>query len=119
MTTEVTSILDDIETKYPNKTKEIFMSNDTHANILFNVLIRKYGHFPKDYKIVRFDGTSIASEAVIPISTVAQQIDVMAKDAMELLVMQMDERKKRKPVPLKSPIHKVVAPEVIRQETTG
>lgn len=115
----VTKSLEEIEAKYPDMTKGIFMSNDTHANILLNILLRKYGKLPKEYKIVGFDGTSISSEAVIPISTVAQQIDVMAKEAMALLVMQMEERKKRRPTPLKEPIHKVVPPVAIKRETTG
>ena len=38
---------------------------------------------------------------------------------MELLVMQMNERKKRKPVPLTEPIHKIVTPVLIRRATTG
>ena len=110
--------INDIEKKYKGKTKGIFMSNDTYANILLNVLIRKHGRLPKDIKIVGFDNSSISSDAVIPISTIAQQIDVMAQTAMELLVKQMDERKKRRPVPLKAPIHKTVPPLAIIRETT-
>lgn len=111
--------INDIEKKYKGKTKGIFMSNDTYANILLNVLIRKHGRLPKDIKIVGFDNSSISSDAVIPISTIAQQIDVMAQTAMELLVKQMDERKKRRPVPLKAPIHKTVPPLAIIRETTS
>ena len=111
--------INDIEKKYKGKTKGIFMSNDTYANILLNVLIRKHGRLPKDIKIVGFDNSSISSDAVIPISTIAQQIDVMAQTAMELLVKQMDERKKRRPVPLKAPIHKTVPPLAIIRETTN
>ena len=118
-TDEVTKTINDIEKKYAGKTKGIFMSNDTYANILLNVLIRKHGRLPKDIKIVGFDNSSISSDAVIPISTIAQQIDVMAQTAMELLVKQMDERKKRRPVPLKAPIHKTVPPLAIIRETTS
>jgi LacI family sucrose operon transcriptional repressor len=73
---------------------------------------------PDEYKIVGFDNSSISSEAIIPISTVGQQIDVIANEAMQLLVMQMNERKKRVPHILKEPIHKVVTPELIRRKTT-
>ena len=38
---------------------------------------------------------------------------------MKLLSSLMEERKKRKPVPLKAPIHRVVTPILIRRETTG
>ena len=37
---------------------------------------------------------------------------------MKLLVMQMDERKKRRPTPLKKPIHKIVTPVLIQRQTT-
>ena len=94
------------------------MSNDTHANILLNLLIRKYGTFPEDYRLVGFDNSPISSEAIIPTSTVGQQIDKLAQEAMELLVMQMNERKKRKPVPLAEPIHRIVTPVVICRDTT-
>ena len=115
---KLTQLVDEIEAKYPNQKKGIFISNDTHANILLNILIRKYGTLPDNYCIVGFDNSPICTEAVIPISTVGQQSDVIADEAMKLLVMQMNERKKRKPVPLKKPIHKIVTPILIRRETT-
>ena len=57
-------------------------------------------------------------EAVIPISTVGQQVDKIAHEAVSLLVQQMNEHKKRKPVPLKEPVHKIITPILIRRETT-
>ena len=115
---KLTQLVDEIEAKYPDQKKGIFISNDTHANILLNILIRKYGTLPDNYSIVGFDNSPICNEAVIPISTVGQQSESIADEAMKLLVMQMNERKKRKPVPLKEPIHKIVTPILIRRETT-
>ncbi len=111
-------VLEEIEQTYPRKRKGIFLSNDTLANIFLNLLIKKYGTLPDDFRIVGFDGSPVSAEAIIPISTVGQQIDKIAFTAMELLVMQMNERKKRKPIPLEAPIHKVMAPILIRRETT-
>lgn len=107
-----------IEKKYPNMRKGIFMANDTHANILINLLMREYGAFPDEYRIVGFDDSPIASEAIIPISTVGQQIDKIAYEAMNLLVTQMNERKKRRPVPPSEIFHKKITPILIRRETT-
>lgn len=107
-----------MEENYQGKKKGIFVSNDTHANILLNLLIRKYGRLPEKYQIVGFDDSPIASSAIIPISTVGQQIGKIAYQAMELLVMQMNERKKRKPVPLTEPIHQIVTPVLKRRSTT-
>lgn len=57
--------------------------------------MREYGHFPDEYRILGYDDSPIASEAIIPISTVGQQIKKIAFEAMELLVTQMNERKKK------------------------
>lgn len=111
-------VLDEIEKTYPELKKGIFISSDTHANIFLNLLIQRYGTLPSDYYLVGFDDSPISAEAVIPISTVGQHIDQIAYEAVKLLVEQMDERKKRRPVPLAGPIHKVITPYLIRRETT-
>lgn len=61
------------------------MPNDTHANVLLNILFQKYGELPDTYQIVGFDNSPISREAVIPISTVGQQIPVIANEAMSIL----------------------------------
>lgn len=114
----ISKLFDEIEKKYSGKTAGIFMPNDTHANILLNIIFKRYGKLPEKYKIIGFDDSPISKEAVIPISTIGQQIDVMADEAMKLLVRQMNERKKRRPEPLKEPVHKVVTPVLVRRETS-
>ena len=111
-------ILDELDNLYPNQKKGLFISSDTHANVFLNLLMRKYGKLPDDYLIIGFDDSPISTEAVIPISTIGQQIDKIAYETVSLLVEQMDERKKRKPRPLKEPVHKVVTPILLRRETT-
>lgn len=98
--------------------KGVFLANDTYANIFLNLVVRKYGALPPHYRIVGFDDSPIASEAVFPITTVGQQIDVMVQNAMELLILQMDEMKKRVPKPLETPIHRQITPVLIRRDTT-
>ena len=97
-------IFDNIEQKYAGQKKGIFLSNDDHANILLNLLIRKYHTLPDDYELIGFDGAPISEQAIYPISTVGQQIDQIADEAVSLLVSQMQERKKRHPVPLAEPV---------------
>ncbi len=116
--TTLNHVLHDIEEKYPAKRKGFFMATDTHANILLNLLVRRYGKLPADYCIIGFDNSPIANEAVIPITTVGQQIAFMANTAMDLLVQQMDERKKRQPIPWSAPVHKSIPPQLILRETT-
>ena len=75
--------------------KGIFFANDTYANIFLNLIIQKYGHLPEQYRLVGFDNSPIANEAIVPITTIGQQIDKIAETALELLVSQMDEMKKK------------------------
>lgn len=110
-------VVDYLNQKYPVRKKGIFMPNDTHANVLLNVLVRKYGTLPPDYCIIGFDNSPISREAIIPTSTVGQQIETIAASAMELLVSRMNEQKKRKPSPLSEPIHRVIPPVLIPRET--
>lgn len=114
----IMKLIKELETRYPDQKKGIFMPNDTHANVLLNLLFQKYGKLPEIWQIVGFDDSPISREAVIPTSTVGQQIPVIAGEAMEILSAQMNERKKRRPEPLET-VHKVVPPILIRRETTA
>lgn len=107
-----------LEKNYPDKNVGIFMPNDTHADILLNIIFRKYGRLPKKYCIIGFDNSPISREAIIPISTIGQQVGAMAEAAIELLTMQINERRKRKPTQIAEPIHKIITPILIKRETT-
>ena len=107
-----------LKEKYPNQKKGLFMANDTHANNMLNIIFREYGTLPDEYRIIGFDDSPIAEQTIIPISTIGQQINKIAYEAMELLVSQMNERKKRRPKPQTEIIHKNVTPILIRRETT-
>ncbi len=107
-----------IDQTYAGRRKGIFISNDTHANIFLNLLFRKFHKLPEDYYLIGFDNSPISREAVCSISTVDQQIDKIAFEAVSLLVDQMNERKKRKPVLLTEPVHKIIDSVLIRRETT-
>lgn len=115
---QIQNVFEYIEKKYPTQKKGIFMANDTHANIFLNSIMRKYGLFPDNYRLIGFDDSPIASEAIIPISTIGQQIDKIAYEAMKLLSDQMNELKKRRPNPQTEIIHKQVTPILIRRDTT-
>lgn len=110
-------ILDLIENRYPEKKKGIFFSNDTAANEFLNLLIRRRKTMPPDYKIVGFDGAPVSESAVYPISTIDQQIGLIADEAMKLLISQIDEKKKRKPE-FTEPVHRIITPVLVRRETT-
>jgi len=114
----LSSIFDRIEKKYPGKRKGIFLANDTYANIFLNQVILKHGKLPDDYRIIGFDNSPISKEAIIPISTIGQQIDKIAWTAMDILVDQMNDRKKRRPKYSTEIIHKQITPILVRRSTT-
>lgn len=114
----MSEIFEYLNQTYPGQKKGLFMANDTHANNMLNIIFRKYGALPPEYRIIGFDDSPIASQAIIPTSTIGQQIDKLAYEAMELLVMLMDERKKRRPKPQMELIHKNITPILVRRETT-
>lgn len=104
--------------KYPDQKKGLFISNDTHANSMLNIIFREYGTLPDTYRIIGFDDSPVCSQSVLPLSTIGQQIDKIAHEAVSLLVTLMDERKKRRPQPQPQLIHKNITPVLIRRETT-
>lgn len=116
--TPLQEVFDEIEEKYVGKKKGLFICNDNLANTYLNLLIRKYHTLPSDYELIGFDGSPISEQAIFPISTVGQQIDKIAAEAVALLVSEMQERKKRKPSLSSVPVHKVIPPILIRRETT-
>ena len=111
-------LLEDIDRKYPDKVKGIFLPNDTFANIMLNHLIQKYGSLPDDYKLIGFDDSPVSREAIVPISTVGQQIEKIAVTAVEILNAQITDRHKRKPELSSEPVHKIIPPILINRETT-
>ena len=68
------------------------LRQDPLASIFLNLVLKKYGELPPTYQVVGFDDSPIASEYLIPFSTIHQQIDVLTKEAMDILVMQMKNR---------------------------
>lgn len=111
-------LIDDIDIRYTGKTKGIFLPNDTFANIVLHHLIRRYGKLPDDYKLIGFDDSPVSREAIVPISTVGQQIDKIAAAAMEILNVQIKESHKRKPALSSEPVHQIIPPVLIHRETT-
>lgn len=107
-----------VKHKYPNQKKGLFLANDTHANSMLNIIFREHGTLPDEYRIIGFDDSPAAGQAILPISTVGQQIDKIAYEAMELLVTLMNERKKRRPQPQTELVHKNITPILMRRETT-
>lgn len=110
---ELEQIIDRLEKKYPGRKKGIFTSSDTYANIILNILLRRGKAVPSYYMLIGFDNSPISEEAMIPISTIGQQADIMADEAMSMLSELME--KGSMPA---APEHRIITPILIRRETT-
>ena len=111
-------IIDTLEQEHKGEKKGIFLSNDTLASTMMNLLFRKYGRLPDDYLIVGFDNSPASREAIVPISTVGQQVDRLAGEAVRLVVEQIAARKAGRSFHGKKPVHLVIDPVLIRREST-
>ena len=113
----ISEIIDELAVKYPNRKKGIFCANDTFANIALVHLMRKYGKFPDDFRLVGYDGSPIAEQAIVPISTVRQQVDKITQSAMDLLIKQIKAKDQRIPetVPIQ---HEIIPPILMNRATT-
>ena len=102
---------------FPGKKKGIFCLSDTSAVIVLNHLYRRYGCLPPDYRIIGFDDTPASREAVLPISTIGQQADVLVDTAMTMLTEQIREQAEN-PSAARKPVHSVITPRLIVRGTT-
>ena len=115
----MTSLFDNIEAWYKGKKVGIFFADDTRANCFLNLLVRKYKTLPPNYKLVGFDDSPIATEAVYSLSTVGQKTEIIAREAVRMLIGEIRARKEAKNgQELSKPQHKVIMPELIKREST-
>lgn len=112
---KIQSIIDELEDRYPERIKGIFLANDTYASIFLHILVRKYGQLPPTYQIIGFDDSPIATQSIFPLTTVQQQIPLLTRYTMDILTEKIYETKHKLD---SQPIHRKVAPILIKRETT-
>ena len=66
------------------------MPTDTHANSMLNIIFREYSSLSDEYRIIGFDDSPIAAQAILPISTVGQQIEETPPKAANRIDSQKD-----------------------------
>lgn len=117
ITRNITALFKEIDNNFSGKRKGIFCSNDTYANIFLNAIFQKYGKLPEDYQLVGFDDSPIASEAILPITTIQQNIPHLTHTALEMLTSLIKEHKQSKGQ--KQTIsHRQITPKLIIRETS-
>lgn len=57
---QMRSIFSNIDVRYPDKKKGVFLSNDTYANMFLNLIFQKYGCLPDTYELIGFDNSPIS-----------------------------------------------------------
>ena len=80
--------------------------------------MRKYGSLPDDIRIVGFDNSAASAEAIIPISTIGQQFDIIAQSVMEQLDTQIETLHSKKCNDVLEIQHRTIPVVTIRRETT-
>jgi len=71
--------------KYPNKKIGIFCSNDDIANLVLKHCIKNHISIPGTIELIGYDNSPISDHAVYPITSVAQNIPLMAQIAIDAL----------------------------------
>ncbi len=126
MDSEYETMVDSIEkimknkiiNSFPGKRKGIFCLSDSSAIVVLNYLFRTYGCLPEDYRIIGFDNTPASKEAVLPLSTVGQQVEILVDTAMSILLDEIRTSKEYGRFSQKDPVHAVIPPRLISRETT-
>ncbi|WOO86675.1 LacI family DNA-binding transcriptional regulator [Mollicutes bacterium LVI A0039] len=99
--------LKDKITKHSENTIGIFCANDNIARIILNYLVREGYEVPNKIKVIGFDNSQITTQAILSISTINQNLDLMAKTAVEWLIDgQLNQRL-------------IIDPDLIVRETTN
>lgn len=83
--TTMSAVLDNLLEKYPNKKIGVFCSNDDIANMLQRDCIRKRVRIPEDLEIIGYDNSPVSDNAIYPITSIDQNIPLMAEIAVNSL----------------------------------
>nr|WP_288827551.1 LacI family DNA-binding transcriptional regulator [uncultured Clostridium sp.] len=104
-TKAMVNLLNGILEKYKGKKTGVFCSNDDIANLLERECIKKGVSIPHEIEIIGYDNSPVSDYAVYPITSIDQNISLMAQIAIESLGSYM-------------PNENVVPATLIRKSTT-
>lgn len=83
--TAMSALLDQLLQKYPQQKIGIFCSNDDIACLVLKHCVRKHIPLPDTIELIGYDNSPTSDQAVYPITSVAQNIPLMAQIALESL----------------------------------
>lgn len=108
----------DIKKKYPTQKKGFFFCNDTYANIFLNILFINHESIPDEYELIGFDNSPNSPQAIIPITTIGQNITALAQNAIESIAQQIDSINSCSSVQT-AINHIIIPPTLIERQTTS
>jgi len=79
------TLLDKLMKDHPSKKIGIFCSNDDIAYLVLKHCIKKHISIPETIELIGYDNSPTSDRAVYPITSVAQNIPLMAQIALEAL----------------------------------
>lgn len=82
-TIEMEQIVQKMLQKYPNKKWGVFCSNDDIARLFEQQCIRNHLELPKQVELIGYDNSPVSDHAVYPITSVDQNISLMAQIAVD------------------------------------
>lgn len=80
---KMTEIFNSITASYPNQKIGIFCSNDNIANLLQKVCLINHVNIPEHIEIIGYDNAPISDISTMPITSIAQNINLMTKIAVD------------------------------------
>lgn len=78
-------LVQNLLTKYPNKKIGVFCSNDDIANLFERECIKQDFDVPNMVKLIGYDNSPVSNYAVYPITSIDQNISLMAQVAIQSL----------------------------------
>lgn len=103
--------------KFPQKRIGAFVCNDTMANLFLNSALTNGFQIPNQLEIIGFDNSPVSEQAILPITTVGQNVNRIVSQTIRLLGQQLEEYRKNPHTDLPQK-HLVIKPKLLLRKTT-
>lgn len=103
--------------KFPHKRIGVFVCNDTMAHLFLNSALTNGFLVPQQLEIIGFDNSPVSEQAILPITTVGQNVNRIVSQTVRLLDQQLEEKKKLSGDALLQK-HLVIKPKLLLRKTT-
>ncbi len=103
--------------KFPHKRIGAFVCNDTMAHLFLNSALTNGFQVPEQLEIIGFDNSPVSEQAILPITTVGQNVNRIVSQTVRLLDQQLEEKKNQNGDILLQK-HLVIKPKLLLRKTT-